>query len=262
MRKSTVEYKNSRKEFVEALAAKLGVAPKYLGAPTFAYQVGPFKVCRERAHQGEIEADDTMWDTTNADEVAPKWIAYGEAFKEQEMACLAGFDGLPCGQEPEPGPTSEPAVVINLQDGTVREPQAGTIWMPWMEPDEFAKLEAIVASKHDLICKAIGRNPADGLYLQHGGEGEQIGFPWFTQEQIEYNGEEYLLFVGALCRLAETLHRVTAKQKTVPNEKYAFRCFLLRLGFIGEKYSKARKVLLANLEGNGAWRQPKGGDEQ
>ena len=38
------------------------------------------------------------------------------------------------------------------------------------------------------------------------------------------------------------------------NDKYAFRCFLLRLGFIGDEYKIARKVLLRNLTGNSAFR--------
>jgi len=36
----------------------------------------------------------------------------------------------------------------------------------------------------------------------------------------------------------------------VENEKYPFRCFLLKLGFIGNEYKAARKILLARLEGN------------
>ncbi len=39
-----------------------------------------------------------------------------------------------------------------------------------------------------------------------------------------------------------------------PNEKYAFRCFLLRLGFIGPEYKAQRKVLLRNLNGSAAFK--------
>ena len=50
--------------------------------------------------------------------------------------------------------------------------------------------------------------------------------------------------------------RVTAKEKDIPeNPKYAFRCWLLSLGFIGSEYKAARKILLANLDGNSAFRQ-------
>ena len=37
------------------------------------------------------------------------------------------------------------------------------------------------------------------------------------------------------------------------NPKYTFRCWLLRLGFIGEEFETARTPLLANLPGNAAW---------
>jgi CRISPR/Cas system-associated protein endoribonuclease Cas2 len=47
---------------------------------------------------------------------------------------------------------------------------------------------------------------------------------------------------------------VTATEKPTDNEKYAFRCFLLRLGFIGSEYKTYRKILLKNLTGNSAFK--------
>ena len=38
------------------------------------------------------------------------------------------------------------------------------------------------------------------------------------------------------------------------NEKYAFRCFLLRLGFIGAEYKSERKILLENFTGSAAFK--------
>ena len=51
--------------------------------------------------------------------------------------------------------------------------------------------------------------------------------------------------------------RITAKAREVANEKYAFRCFLLRLGFIGDEYKLSRKLLLANLDGSSAFKTVK-----
>ena len=48
--------------------------------------------------------------------------------------------------------------------------------------------------------------------------------------------------------------RITATEKPVDNEKYAFRCFLLRLGFIGSEHKTQRKILLRNLTGSSAFR--------
>lgn len=64
----------------------------------------------------------------------------------------------------------------------------------------------------------------------------------------------YLLFVIKLVHLASKLTRVTAKERDTSNFRYAFRCFLLRLGFIGDEYKQARKLLLQHLDGDGSWR--------
>ena len=66
-----------------------------------------------------------------------------------------------------------------------------------------------------------------------------------------------MVLIAALCQTAKTLTRVTAKEHAVPNEKYAFRCFLLRLGMVGPEYKKTRKILLRNLSGNSAFRDGK-----
>ena len=59
----------------------------------------------------------------------------------------------------------------------------------------------------------------------------------------------YLHFVHALCEMACNQKRISVQEREVENEKYAFRCFLLRLGFIGEEYKVERKILLKILLG-------------
>ena len=56
--------------------------------------------------------------------------------------------------------------------------------------------------------------------------------------------------------MAKTQKRINAKEKEVDNEKYAFRCFLLRLGFIGDEFKAERKILLRNLTGSSAFKNP------
>ena len=69
----------------------------------------------------------------------------------------------------------------------------------------------------------------------------------------------YDTFICKLCEMARNQKRVSAKEKEVDNEKYAFRCFLLRLGFIGAEFKTERKILLRNLAGSSAFKsvQPK-----
>ena len=64
----------------------------------------------------------------------------------------------------------------------------------------------------------------------------------------------YTKFIAALGKMCREKKRITAKEKSVENEKYAFRCFLLSLGFIGDEYKADRKILLSRLDGNSAWK--------
>ena len=57
--------------------------------------------------------------------------------------------------------------------------------------------------------------------------------------------------------MARDAKRVSSKPTETDNDKYAFRCFLLRLGFIGKEYKSVRKILLRNLTGNSAFRSVK-----
>ena len=70
----------------------------------------------------------------------------------------------------------------------------------------------------------------------------------------------YTHFISALCEMSRNAKRVTATEKPVENEKYAFRCFLLRLGFIGTEYKAERKILLRNLSGSTAFKNKPGGN--
>lgn len=110
-------------------------------------------------------------------------------------------------------------------------------------------LRLLVASKETLIKKALA---IDALSIE--ADDEKVSFPWFegcpTPEEIS----AYAHFTGKLIAMAKTQKRVIAKEKETDNDKYAFRCFLLRLGFIGEEYKAARKTLLRNLTGSGAFK--------
>lgn len=64
----------------------------------------------------------------------------------------------------------------------------------------------------------------------------------------------YTAFIAALCQMSIKQKRISSAEKPTDNEKYAFRCFLLRLGFIGDAHKATRKILLKNLSGSSAFR--------
>jgi hypothetical protein len=115
--------------------------------------------------------------------------------------------------------------------------------------EAIANLKHLVESKATLIKKALG---AENLTITV--EDDKISFPWFAGFPAPDEISAYAKFIGKLCGMAKTQKRVTAKDKDVDNDKYAFRCFLLRLGFIGAEYKADRKILLKNLTGSSAFK--------
>ena len=109
-------------------------------------------------------------------------------------------------------------------------------------------LTKILDAKGNLIKKALGISD-----LRFEIKEDRIAFPWFKEVEPD-EAMAYTKFIAALCKMAKDAKRITATEKEVENEKYAFRCFLLRLGFIGADYKKDRKILLKNLTGSAAWK--------
>lgn len=64
----------------------------------------------------------------------------------------------------------------------------------------------------------------------------------------------YIQFCLAVSHQALTQRSATYKPVVTDNEKYTFRCWLLRLGLIGDEFKTARLHLMKHLEGNSAWR--------
>ena len=137
------------------------------------------------------------------------------------------------------------------------EPVALTISMPrdFFGEQGLENLLQIVENKETLLKHALN---TDSLAVNECEE--TIEFPWFTVEK-DGDGDAYARFITALCEFAKNLKRVVNKADTSDNEKYAFRCFLLRLGMIGEEYKPVRRVLLRRLTGSSAFRhgKPEGG---
>ena len=88
---------------------------------------------------------------------------------------------------------------------------------------------------------------------------EKVSFPWFAGDIDAEHCAAYTSLITAICNMAKEAKRVTAKEKEAVNPKYEFRCFLLRLGFIGAEFKTERKILLRNLAGSSAFKsgQPK-----
>lgn len=201
-----------RKKLVNTIAAITGEPPKYLGAPTFAYQVGAY----------HIDKNGTVTDT--------------------EVSTTEDVDHL-IARLREEGFSADSAV----QDGAT----GICISVPASQFSDAAlnNLRSIISSKKTLICKALG---VEELPVE--ATDTKVSFPWFPCDVTPEKLQAYDLFICKLCEMACNQKRVTATEKPTDNDKYAFRCFLLRLGFIGAEFKAERKILLRNLSGSSAFK--------
>ena len=214
-----------RKELVKAIADATGAKAKYMGMPTAAYEIDYFTVTKD----GTLEFDDRA-DSEEVEKVLEAVAAAG-------FECEAQDDFEEESEEP-----TENAAQATTDGLTVEMPRS------FFTETALDNLKRIVESKAALIKKAIG---TDALPIEV--TDKKVSFPWFTEVDAD-TVHAYTNFISKLSEMAKNATRVTATEKEVDNEKYAFRCFLLRLGFIGADYKTDRKILLKNLTGSSAFR--------
>lgn len=112
----------------------------------------------------------------------------------------------------------------------------------------LTNLDRILENKGTLIRHALQTDS-----LEYTVTDTAVEFPWFTLNEPE-DADAYGRFLMALIDMAKNQKRINNKPDTSDNEKYAFRCFLLRLGFIGTEFKSVRKVLLRHLTGSSAFK--------
>ena len=212
--------KEQRKKMVEIVGRTLGVQPIYCGAPTFSYKVGAFEITRDGSICFGDEADEAEVERVRT---ALREAGFVAAEDETEM------------------PTAE----------ADSDEDSLTVSLPRRFFTEMAlkNLDALLASKGKLIQKAFNIEKAAYTLTE-----ETIKFAWFHGKIAEDTVRAYTDFISKLCEMAQKQKRAMAKEKPTENEKYAFRCFLLRLGMIGDAYKTSRKILLQNLTGSSAFK--------
>lgn len=221
---------SDRKALVTAMGEILDVKPKYMGMPSMNYEVDYFTVTKE----GAVEFDDRA-DSEEIEQLLEKLADKGFAAAPAEMA-QAWIDAR--AEETAEEPAEQP------QDETV----GITVAIP-LDKVSLGNLTNLLDAKGSLIKKALG---IEATPIEVGED--RISFPWFEAGLDAGEVKAYSHFIAALCEMSRNQKRINATEKAVDNEKYAFRCFLLRLGFIGNEYKDERKILLRNLSGSSAFK--------
>lgn len=214
---------SARKSLVGEISQVLNTPTKYLGAPTFSYEVGNYTIDKnstltgpdnldleDALHQAGFDADEREYDEPDSYE--------------------SGFSGMG-------------AVDETFDSLTIEMPLTG------FTPEKLDNLAKLVSNKSALVKKALGIDELPIIVTD-----DKVLFPWFRFEHEPDEIAAYTHFISALCDMAKSQKRVNVKETHTDNEKFAFRTFLLRLGFIGPEFKEYRKILLKNLSGSSAYR--------
>ena len=208
-----------RPKLAQEIGNILGTAPHYERVPSCAYDIAGYRLDKEGV------------------------LHIPEGIEEETIEDLI-LQLRECGFQDDAEVTEEvPTQQEKLTIGIPKESLTDTA---------LENLQKIIANKQMLFQRAFQTDSTEIGITE-----EKISFTWFSNTEGGDEIAAYTQFVSRLCDMARDAKKVSSKPTETDNDKYAFRCFLLRLGFIGKEYKTARKILLRNLTGNSAFRSVK-----
>lgn len=239
-----------RKEIVKALGEHFGVAPKYMGAPSFAYQIetGEETYIIDRAGKiinsegNGVELETLI--TGRVDEEDASESTETETIAFEVTVPMEGHTGITLRNLVNMVYSKQALIkkAFGIQENVVRDDFSLAINKVRIET-----LEDFKATIED-----IGAESCPGIEFDF--FDKTVTFKFFKDEVSPEKVKAYTQFVALLNQSAKVLKHASAKAKDTDNDKFTFRVWLNRLGMKGDEYKTARKVLLEKLDGNSAFR--------
>ncbi len=229
-----------RKEIVQKLGEYLGIKPKYLGAPSFAYQVGDYSVDREGRIKNE-SGDELNLETIISSNLETTDLEITLPMKDHTGKTLRNLVNMIYSRQ----------VLIKKALGVEEDFVKGD-FISAMNNTDFETTNEFIN-----LLEKLGRESCKGISFEE----DTITFYIRKQGLVPEEVGEFTKFFSLLNKTAKKLKYASAKPIKTDNEKYAFRTWLIRLGMTGNEYKSTRKLLLQNLSGNGAFRKPGEGYE-
>lgn len=240
-----------RKELVRALEKRLDLKARYMGAPTFIYEIGPYKVLKD----GTLTADDDAVDEYIIQELAAKGF-----IKSQRRDIGSTVISVPI-KEFDGRTLMNIVFRINSKDELISKACG--------KSDAFKVSSRFVKALDK--ARPATREEFMEILNRCGGNSINTGIT-FTDDKVVYSGFPYTEDPGvaiAYAKLVEFLekeasnkHRIRPEQIGLPeNEKYSFRNWLVSIGMTGDEHKAYRAILLRNLSGHTAFRTKKQADE-
>ena len=165
-----------RKRLVTAISEITGAPAKYLGAPSFAYQVDYFTIDRN----GGVTFDDCV-DSEEIENLIETLDSQGFTAEPQEVEAS---------EDEEPSPAEVDGLCISMPANLFSE-------------TALQNLKDITAAKGSLIRKALG---VEELPIEVGET--KVSFPWFAGTPTPEEVKAYDHFICALCEMARNQKRI------------------------------------------------------
>ena len=238
---------NDRKKLVKTLEKATGLASKYLGAPSFAYEVGPYTV--DRAGSITVEdakaSRDVLGLLAARELIGPLEIETADEEKAEATTIslpMAGCSGRSL--KNLVFMLHSKSVLLGKSIGAPGHFRVSQRLISALEEKEAEDAEAFLK-----ILEEAGPDALKGLSFEDG----KINFIFpFFMESDRLNA--YMQLTSLMVKMAKDQVRVRADKCKDTNEKYTFRGWLMHLGMIGDEYKATRRILLKNLRGNTAFR--------
>lgn len=234
---------DDRKKLIKALEEATSLKAKYLGAPSFSYEIGPYTVTRD----GTLLVEDAEADEEILAALTAKGLIENRKETSGETAMIVS---LPLSDHT--GRSLSNLVNMIHSKGTLLS--KAVAWPGFYEVSEelISDLsEKAPQTTEDFlqIITEAGTDALSGITFEDGKI--QMMFP-NTQDPDQIR--TYMQLTELMGKMAKSQQRVQAAKCKDTNEKYTFRVWLMRLGMMGDEYKTARKILLKNLKGHTAFR--------
>lgn len=217
-----------RKEKVKILGKHLGIKPKYLGVPSFAYEVGDFTITRGgtiiNKAGDEMELDEILNSSEETIETEFDSIEISFPMEGHDERTIKNLLNMIY---------SKQSLIKKVFDCSENIVEKELI-------DEISTLESLSE-----ILTTINKENCKGIDFND----EKLTFN-FIKGDIQTSSE----FLSLLIKKAKELQYTSSKPIETDNDKYTFRTWLIRLGMIGPEYKAHRKTLLSSLTGSSAFR--------
>ena len=243
-----------RKALAKALADKLGTTAKYMGPPTFGYQVGDYIVDRN----GNIEGEDF--------EALRDFLQSIGCFPEEETE-PAGEQTEPETETPDSGAQDQVSISVPADDLTPTQ-MKNLIFTLFTKQYLIGKMTGgdLLNIPDNLIARLMENTPEtmedfkalldaakeDGLTGFEFAEGK-ITLTYAAHQDEPERNMLYAMLTARILKAAKEATRVFPERQEPENEKYFARAWLLRIGYNGADSKAERNLLLKHLKGHSAF---------